>query len=219
MTPIRSGMVHNAFAGSLAQTMRAVKNMSLAWFTVTGCTILPDARSMCLAKALAWNADKFVFIDDDISWDVADFQFLISHPVPVCTGAYAMRKREDHEMTRVTVKFLDDNRETNERGLIEIAACGMGFFCFTREVVEALRPHCVRMRTGMMPEDAEAHMRDWFPYGFTPTTEEGVFDRAGEDIHFCRRVRELGFSVWFDPAIRLGHHDGARVYKVDNLIS
>jgi hypothetical protein len=33
-------------------------------------------------------------------------------------------------------------------------------------------------------------------------TEEGYM---GEDFLFCDRARELGFDVWIDPSISLGH--------------
>jgi hypothetical protein len=33
-------------------------------------------------------------------------------------------------------------------------------------------------------------------------TDEGYM---GEDFLFCDRARELGFEVWIDPSISLGH--------------
>ena len=27
-----------------------------------------------------------------------------------------------------------------------------------------------------------------------------------EDVDFCRRAREAGWSVWYDPALRVTHH-------------
>jgi hypothetical protein len=33
-------------------------------------------------------------------------------------------------------------------------------------------------------------------------TDEGYM---GEDFLFCDRARELGFDVWIDPSISLGH--------------
>jgi GT2 family glycosyltransferase len=34
----------------------------------------------------------------------------------------------------------------------------------------------------------------------------------GEDYLFCDRARELGFEVWVDPSIELGHM-GVQEYK------
>ena len=32
------------------------------------------------------------------------------------------------------------------------------------------------------------------------------FAMIGEDISWCQRVRELGYTIWFDPSVKLNHH-------------
>lgn len=217
MTPIRSGMVHSEFAISLANTMRAIHGWDLAWFTVTGNSILPDARSLCLAQALAWDADKFVFIDDDISWTVQQLVFLIAHKVPICTGYYATRRVNDDDPTCITVKFRDDTRKTDENGLIEIDGAGFGFFRFDRKVIEAMREGCKPMFDAAMAPEINEHFRDWFPYEMNWSEGRQAYSRGGEDISFSRRAREKGFATYLDPALSVGHHAGAECFRANIL--
>lgn len=215
MTPMRHGTAHHEFVDSLAGTWRAIKDMDLAWFKVIGNSILPDARSMCVAQALAWGADKLVFIDDDISWTIPDFCFLVSHRVPICTGAYATRKNEGDESTTVTVQFLNDHRKTDQRGLIEVGGAGFGFIRFNREVFDGLKDECEPMWSDAMPDNVNEHFRDWFPYGMNKNEKTGRYHRSGEDVNFCHRAREKGFHIYLDPAIRLGHHSGNECYRAE----
>lgn len=217
MTPIRHGNVHHEFADSLAATWRGIKNMDLAWFKTIGNSILPDARAMCAAQALAWGADKLIFIDDDISWSVPDFCFLATHKVPICTGAYSTRKGEGEEQGTATVQFLDEGRKTQSNGLIEVKGAGFGFIRFDREVFEGLKDDCQPMWDEALPPKVCDHFRDWFPYGLNFSVERQRYHRSGEDVHFCHRARDKGFKTYLDPAIQLGHHAGNEVYRV-NLI-
>lgn len=215
MTPIRHGTVHHEFADSLAATWRGIKNMDLAWFKTIGNSILPDARAMCAAQALAWGADKLVFIDDDISWTVADFCFLVTHKVPICTGAYSTRKGEGDDQATATVQFLDEGRKTRNDGLIEVKGAGFGFIRFDREVFDGLKDKCLPMWDEALPPAVCEHFRDWFPYGTNFSVERQRHHRSGEDVNFCHRARDKGFKTYLDPQIRLGHHAGNEVYRVN----
>lgn len=215
MTPIRHGTVHHEFAESLCATWRGIKNMDLAWFKTIGNSILPDARAMCAAQALAWGADKLIFIDDDISWSVPDFCFLVTHKVSICTGAYATRRGEGDTASTVTVQFLDEGRKTTPQGLIEVKGAGFGFIRFDREVFDGLRDDCLPMWDEALPKNVCEHFRDWFPYGMNFSEQRGRHHRSGEDVNFCHRAREKGFRTYLDPAIQLGHHAGNEVYRAN----
>lgn len=212
LTPIRTGEVHHAFASSLARTIQKIRDWDLAWFTCIGNSILPDARSELVAQALEWGADQIVFIDDDISWTVEDFRFLCAHPVSVCTGVYMIRPNnlDNWAEKKLSVKTLQEKR-TNEHGLVEIAACGFGFFRADARVfhdvdVEPLQFH------GNHP--LNDYVRDWFAYRKTPQLA-----RVGEDFSFCAAAQAAGHPVWMDPQIRLGHHAGALCFEVPKGVS
>lgn len=73
--------------------------------------------------------------------------------------------------------------------LVELAVCGMGFTFVHRKVVEDIRD-------AYGPDDI-----DWWCFG------RDIIDgrRAGEDVTFCHRARELGYKVWGVPSVRVGH--------------
>lgn len=90
--------------------------------------------------------------------------------------------------------FKDIRLETLERwkakdypgDTFEVAGCGFA---------------CVLMETGILKEVKEI-------YGtcFTP------IPRYGEDISFCKRAGALGYRIWAEPNIRLGHVGKYTVY-------
>lgn len=213
MTPTRSGNVHHEYALSLANTFRALPQWEMAWFTALGNLPLQDARSMCVAQALAWGADKLDFVDDDISFTPEDFVWLNRQPVEAVTGYYVMRG--DDPIKTITIKFLDDGRQTDDRGLMQVAGAGFGFIRFDRSVFEKMADECPLMYAKELPDDVAAHFRDWFPFGLGPSVVDGKLSRAGEDIHFCNRMRAKGIPLWLDPRIQLGHCTGAEVLRAD----
>lgn len=63
---------------------------------------------------------------------------------------------------------------------------------------------CFAVGTGLMLIDMrvfEKMEQPWFAFSHHP---DGSLD-YGEDVWFCKRVREAGFEVWCDPTIPVGH--------------
>lgn len=71
----------------------------------------------------------------------------------------------------------------------QIAACGMACCLMSIEVLEK-----VHERYGMM---------------FQPT------DTYGEDVAFCWRATECGFTIWAEPGVRVGHIGKTIIYPED----
>lgn len=77
----------------------------------------------------------------------------------------------------------DGDYETIEEfpgGVFEVGAVGAGFLAINKQVIEKMqcRP-------------------------FNTITVNGFLQ--GEDISFCYKAMELGFKVWIDSSIRIGH--------------
>lgn len=64
-------------------------------------------------------------------------------------------------------------------GPFEVAGCGMACVLITTDILRA-----VKMKDGTC---------------FTP------FNQYGEDLSFCKRARALGYRIFAEPAVRLGH--------------
>ena len=95
---------------------------------------------------------------------------------------------------------------------------GLGFTCVHRKVMEEL---AVTAPSILMSLDAEIPQKS-MPGVFRCSVVETELSKSlgadgaykGEDIHFFDDVQALGYDVWVDPAITLGHV-GAKMYMAD----
>ena len=204
LTPCYSGSVNMAFCLSLLETIMRVKKSECVFLTNTNNSILPAARNTLVAKAMAWGADKIVFIDDDISWKSDDFQKLVLAPERVVAGVYAKKKQTEGQATSFAVSALPAGFEPDHRGLVEVDGAATGFIRIDREVFEALKSDCVKLHDDSLDADSVKHLHEWF--AFARVQREKGMMLEGEDYNFCRKARAAGFRVFVDPSIHLGHH-------------
>lgn len=207
LTPCYSGMVNIQFMMSLMNTITRVKKSECSFFTVVGCSILPQARNMLLAKGLAMGADKLVLIDDDISWHSDDFQKLVLGPEPIFAGTYQKRPHNHFDRPEMAISLFPSGLEADNRGLCEVDGAGTGFMKIDREVVEAMKSHCVKLGDKTADPEQEKHLYEYFQFA-RMQKDDGKVYLEGEDYNFCRKARSLGFKTWVDPSIKLGHHVG-----------
>lgn len=72
----------------------------------------------------------------------------------------------------------------------EIAGCGFACVLISTEILRAV---CLKYKTCFLP------MADY-----------------GEDLAFCLRAREMGYHIWADPSVRLGHIGHNAVWPEDH---
>jgi hypothetical protein len=87
-------------------------------------------------------------------------------------------------------------------GALEVEALGTGFMKISRAVFSRLKiahPDWKRRGRPTMPEHERAEYYQYFR--FDPNDP----DEHGEDVAFCHAWRDLGGTVWVDPAIKLVH--------------
>lgn len=75
------------------------------------------------------------------------------------------------------------------RDTFQIGGCGFGCVLVSVEMLRAVQMH---YKTCFLP------LRDF-----------------GEDIAFCNRAKELGFKLWCEPTVRLGHIGHLTVWPDD----
>ena len=85
----------------------------------------------------------------------------------------------------------------NGMGLVRAERVATAFMLVRREVFETLDAAHPEWR--YFDARSERTVPCLFDFQLT---EEGYI---GEDFLFCDRARELGFEVWIDPTIKLGH--------------
>ena len=168
--------------------------------SVCGCSVVSRARNLLTKDFLESNCTDLIFIDSDINFEPEDVFRLMAWTTDPKKGIVAGVPRvRGEERVYITALEYDDNQELtmNSMGLVRAERVATAFMMVRRDVFETL---------------VEAHP-EWTYYDkksdrMLPAifdfklTEEGYM---GEDFLFCDRAREVGFEVWIDPTIKLGH--------------
>ena len=168
--------------------------------SVCGCSVVSRARNLLTKDFLESECTDLIFIDADINFEPEDVFRLMAWTTDPKKGIVAGVPRiRGEERVYITALEYDDNQELtmNSMGLVRGMRVATAFMMVRRDVFETL---------------VEAHP-EWTYYDkksdrMLPAifdfklTEEGYM---GEDFLFCDRAREVGFEVWIDPTIKLGH--------------
>ena len=168
--------------------------------SICGCSVVSRARNLLVKDMLESDCDYLIFIDSDINFEPEDILRLMawaSDPRKGIVAAVPRTRSED----KVYIANLDYDEQgeltMNGMGLVRAERVATAFMMVRREVFVTM----------------EAAHPDWKYYDKRSDrvlpclfdfklTEEGYI---GEDFLFCDRARELGFEVWVDPSVTLGH--------------
>lgn len=137
-------------------------------------------RNKVAEKALERGAEWLLFLDDDHTFPTDLLPRLLAHDLPV-VGALYLQRMQPFSPVAYTHK-LDTGHfvpiilpEHHKDEVVPVAAMGTGGMLIRSEVFDAME-------------------YPWFQHG-----------TASEDIIFCERAIELGFTVHCDLATRMGH--------------
>lgn len=151
------------------------------------------SRSMAVAKFLASDCNRLLFIDSDMIWVPDDVIRLLamSTAMEVVLAPYPSRQ----EPVQFFIKCQDSNRvPVNEHGCAAIDGAGLGFAIIHRDVMAKLTEQAPVIQYMLQPD---------VPQVFQFAISDGHF--RGEDIKFCIDAKALGYQCWLDPTIVLGH--------------
>lgn len=204
--PIGSGNIPWATAVSLMSTLRACdrEKLDVKISAPVGSSVVTWARSAVVGAFLKSDCTHLFWIDADLVWTPADFFRLVAFGAAhdMIGGAYRLKK----EPVQHIVNFpAGDSYEVNGHGNVRVDSLAMGFTICKREVIEKVAA------TKEMMHDAIANVdyHDFFRLGRLPNG-----NALGEDIAFFNDATALGFKVWLDPSIKLGHV-GTKTYTGD----
>jgi hypothetical protein len=156
--------------------------------------VIQWARDEVLDMFLKSDANRLFWIDSDMVWNVKDFMRLLalSTKRDIVCGAYPAKVEQP------TFYVLHDQQEgmtKGKYGLLEIHGIGLGFTVMTRKACEAIAKDAPRVRDALGNKEMAGVFRI--------DTVGG--ERRGEDMAFFADLRKLGFKVWLDPEVSLGH--------------
>jgi hypothetical protein len=157
-------------------------------------SLIAHARNVCVAKFLESDATDMFFLDSDVACGPGAFTRLLSHDADVVAAVYRVKNDEEKYPVRGEVGAMQDQHT----GLLEATHIPFGF---------------VRIRRDAIQRMVDADPDNWFtanvadnlkcPVLFNTEVRDHQF--WGEDFYFCRKWRDLGGKIYFDPDIRLAH--------------
>lgn len=145
------------------------------------------AREVLIKEFLKGKAEYAFIVDTDMLYPPNVLPRLMSHGKKMVTGLYFSRGDIDRAYPVVFKKEpLDKWPKTRyfdypDNSLVEVGACGHGCLLIHREVLERMDPPYSQLG----------------PFGDRPL--------VGSDLRLCLRARELGYKIWCDTSIKLGH--------------
>lgn len=183
---------------SLMETASKLTALGVQYETryITGGSIIHSVRSKLATDFLKTQGCTHLFwLDSDVAWSAEAFVKLLclgtkydlvgaAYPSKVGHGDYLVSMQVDERGCVVT----------SDEGLVPMAGMGIGFTCCSRKVIG-----CVAAVSPVV-QDADAGEVTMV---FDTPIEGGCF--IGEDIAFFRKAKKLGFQLWADPSIELGH--------------
>ena len=178
-------MVHTLFFASFV-AMNKPEGTEVA---IASCSLIYEARHTLAKKAMDDGFDRVMWLDSDMVFEPDLMNRLsadLDQGLDFVSAVYFSRKNPISPIVYETchpTKLKNGDlyptvksfREIPE-DLFEIEGCGFGAAMMTTDLIR---------RAGPLP--------------FYPT------DKYGEDLSFCRKVREAGAKLYCDGRIRLGH--------------
>lgn len=156
------------------------------WFNV-GEIFVPYAREMLAKAALNYGCEYLFMVDDDMLAPFDLFYKLVADDKDIVAPlaftrnpnhapvCMILREGFDHSVNK-PYAFKENIMSYPRDTLFQCDAVGFGAVLIKRRVLEAMPPN---MFLSSSP--------------------------IGEDIEFCDKARKLGFEVWMDSRVKLGH--------------
>lgn len=159
------------------------------------------------------DAEWYLSVDSDISFDPDHVSRLISHDVDIVGGPYCHKKPE----LEWSARALEGKGVDPRTGLQEISAHGTGMLLIKRGVMEAQRRAAEaseRWHVEDWNEDKGKKKWDIFWEGTILDPEFGYPQRTQltEDFGFCYWARKLGYKIYVDTTFHVTHWEGGRGY-------
>lgn len=150
---------------------------SIDWEIVKG-SILPEVRTRLVSQALARGATHILWWDADIKAPKDAVTRLYNHNLPVVGANYPTK-----EMASRPTAYADNDSYVGplwttqaDKGVVEVAHMGMGLMLCDIRVFD---------------------MIDLPFFSFEPLAPDFV-KHVGEDVYFCRKVREKEIGIFVD---------------------
>lgn len=197
---------HRQIQAQTYENLRALENCPDPKVTVRlvdGDALISRSRSRAATHFLKTTKDDLLmFIDDDIVISPFDATKLMQEAhqlnLPIVGAAYVTKSKTNpgfaiRPLGKQALEFGTNGK------LYEMRSISTGCMVIRREVLnkfinEGIAPLCKHGTTGYHPFFQHQKMMI-----------DDVWEDVSEDWYFCEKARKLGYKVWCDTTIKLGH--------------
>lgn len=175
----------------ILRDMRTTKHKPI-WKTPYGNSLIPRIRNVAGKEFLETDNDYLLFIDADMVWQQNVIDKLISCKKDIVGGPYVVRYQPNWGAFRT----LEGHKEFTDTGDISFKNAQ-----FPNDLQEV---HYIS--AGMMMIKRECLQKMYDTYKFPFMCMEGVQgDFLSEDYAFCQRAKDIGYQIYADGDITVGH--------------
>ena len=169
-------------------------NENKVWYEVKiiSGTLVHIARDRLAQHAVNNGFDEVLWIDSDMVFDRHVYEDLRDAGKDMVCGWFISRH---YPYVSCLFKSLIPVERINEppEELFRIAGCGFGCVLVKTEVLKQV----------MVSNSGRCFLPD---------------QKLGEDCAFCKRVTDLGFGIWCEPTVRVGHVGAITIWPEDQAI-
>jgi len=200
-TPSYDGRADVWFMDSLISTIRMSIDMGIHVHIIYTAydSLIQRARNHLFQIAVDDGWDDLFFIDSDTRWEPEWFFRVLERPEPIVGAALVKKSEKEGYTVRLLGKEL---RRSEDGALIEVDGVGTGFLRITRFALEKLwgvsEPYDSEGKEHRMVCDIKVVNRELI----------------SEDYILANKWRSLGYKLWIDPSITIGHI-GTKKYEGD----
>jgi hypothetical protein len=165
-------------------------------------SLVTRSRNVLTRDFLDSGCDKLLFLDSDLLFEPEHIARIASHDRDIVGGMYAIKK-DGPDLRWCANGLKEGPPEAGPDGLMPVAYVGTGFCCVKREVFLKM------IETGLAPEyraDGSGRLEhDFWQVGVYEYKDGRPRRYLSEDWMFCQLALDLGYKVWLDCAVMLGH--------------
>lgn len=192
-TPTYTGEMHHTYVSSLMAAMVycLYHKVELELNVVAGASLIQYARNQLVREFLEDETyTHLMWIDADVGFDPRAIMQLLDHGKDVVGGVYPMK------CIPIEWPYSPVPGEQTT-GLHRAEIMPGGFLLCSRHAIKTVAEQSLEYWHHMNG------MRYRTPHVFDVVLEKDAL--LGEDVIFCRRLRDAGFDIWCDPNLQFQH--------------
>lgn len=144
------------------------------------------SRNIIVKSAFDWGATHLLFLDDDMTFPENTLKILLEQNKDII-GSLAFKRKEPYLPVIYKKNPANPDRFITitdyEKGIIPVEATGAAFLLVKMDVFRRLK----------------------FPWFDFAPDEDHPGELIGEDLYFCKKAKEAGYSIWVDTVHTIGH--------------